>query len=89
MKKFVYIFSWIILGGLLSFVAHAFLEIWYIDFILKKGGVPIDYSFLGHWCALPALLQWGILAFGIAGGYFLGFYFWKVIYVEKRYCKTK
>ncbi len=76
MKKFVYIFLWVVLGLMLSFVAHALIEIFYIKNYLPNG-------FTGH-CALPLWLQIGLPVLGILFGFLAGKFFWRVIYVEKR-----
>ena len=86
MKKYVYIFAWLVLAMMLSFIAHAVIEIGYIKYALGAGLTITDYTVFGYaYCALPAWLQIGLLLAGISGGYFAGVYFWRIIYVEKRY----
>ena len=72
---------------MLSFIAHAVIEIGYIKYALGSGMTVIDYTVFGYaYCALPAWLQVGLLLLGIIGGYLAGVYFWRVIYIEKRSC---
>jgi hypothetical protein len=69
-------------------LAHAFFEIYYINSLLLQNIPPKDYTFLGNlYCALPTAAQLVLLAGGIGGGFLSGVYFWRVIYVEKRYKK--
>ena len=42
MKKLIYIFSWIILGFLLSMLAHAGIEVWYIMGIMGSDLLKIQ-----------------------------------------------
>ncbi|MFC1721850.1 hypothetical protein ACFL0Z_02975 [Patescibacteria group bacterium] len=58
---------------------------YYINQLLAAGEEVSNHAFLGlAFCALPPSLQYGLLAAGIVGGYFLGQYWWKVVYVKKK-----
>lgn len=86
MKKYIYIFAWIILGILLSFIAHAVIEIAYINYFFAKGIILVNHTAFGYgFCVLSIYLQASLLILGMLGGLFAGQYFWKVIYIEKRY----
>lgn len=86
MKIYIYIVSWIVLGSLLALLAHAGMEIGYINYLLAQNIVPVNYgSFGGHYCALPVWLQSGLVAVGLFGGFLAGKHFYRVIYIEKRY----
>ena len=82
-KKTIYIISTMFLGLLLSFLAHAGIEIWYINRLLAAGRPP-QASSLTHSCFLPASLQIILLLAGLIGGYLLGRMWWRIIYVEHR-----
>jgi len=82
-KKIIYIILAIILGLLLSFIVHAAIEIFYINYLLEKGISP-EPSLLTHQCYLPSSLQIILLLAGLFGGYFLGRTWWQKIYVEKK-----
>jgi hypothetical protein len=94
MKKFIYISLWIILGFLLSMLAHTGIEVWYINYLLSHNSAPVDFPIFGHYCSLPfslalrsfseAGVQYSLLLAGLVGGYFAGKFFWRVIYVERR-----
>ncbi len=85
MKKQFYILCTIILGVILSYVAHAYIEIFQLNYYFVNGITPVNYPFFGASCFLPYWLQGGLLLLGIVGGYFLGQIWWRIIYVEKRY----
>lgn len=78
-KKIIYISLTIILGFLLSFILHAFLEISYLAWLSSQGKAVIFY---GN-CALPLYLQILIILIGIVGGYFLGDFWWRKVYIER------
>jgi len=82
-KKTIYIISTMFLGLLLSFLAHAAIEIWYINRLLGLGVAPRASS-LTHNCYLPSSLQIILLLAGLVGGYFMGQTWWRIIYVEHR-----
>lgn len=86
----IYVVAWMVLGLLLSFIAHALLEMSYIKYALARGIVLLNHMAWGQgFCALPVWLQSLLLVGGIIGGYLAGIFFWRVIYVEGRYRKIK
>ena len=83
MKKFIYIFGWVVLGLLLASIAHAISEMWYISHLIGLGTAPVDYGAfgtVGHYCALPVWYQYLLVDIGLIGGFFAGKYFYRVIY---------
>lgn len=85
MKKAIYITLTVFLGLMLSFILHAFIEVAYIKYALSNGMQIHGTYFLGvGWCALPSWVQYTFPVLGIVGGYFLGQYWWKVVYIKKR-----
>lgn len=90
-NKNVYILLTMFLGLLISFLAHAIIEIKLIIRCLHAGTVPFNYSSLGHgYCFLPVSLQVALILGGVVGGYFLGEWWWRVVYVEhKHWSKRK
>lgn len=83
MKQIIYLVDWVILGIFLSFIFHALIEIWYLDWALKQG---MFIKFYGN-CALPPVLQAGIFIVGVLGGFFLGRFWWRKIYINHAYQK--
>jgi len=90
MKKSCYLILSVFLGLLLSFIIHALAEIIYLQYAFNQE-IPIKASyFLGvGWCALPVWSQYTFLLLGIFGGYFLGQYWWKLVYIQKRHWRFK
>jgi len=90
MKKTIYIILTIFLGLMLSFIGHALVEVAYINSALSSGREVQGIYFLGFgWCALPNWVQYTFSVLGIVGGYFLGQYWWKVVYIEKRHWRFR
>lgn len=89
-KKTIYIFLTIILCLLLALIVYSFLEITYIKYFLSKNLILVSSGapgFIG--CVLPYYIQIVLMLFAVVGGYFLGQFWWRIIYVEKRYGKIK
>lgn len=78
LKQIIYLVAWVMLGIFLSFIFHALIEIWYLDWALKQN---IFIKFYGN-CALPPVLQAGIFIAGAVGGFFLGRFWWRKIYLR-------
>ena len=71
---------------MLSFLAHAIIEITYISYSLKWGIVLTDHPLFNHgYCVLPVWLQAGLGVAGLVGGFWLGEKWWQIIYVKKRF----
>ena len=87
-KRRVYIFLTIILGIILSYIVHAGVELLY----LKVAGFE-NVTWYMHWgfapCSLPPFVAYSILLIGIIGGYFLGRFWWQLVYVEKKHWRFK
>jgi hypothetical protein len=82
MKKTFYIFCFVVLGLVLSSLAHAIIEIGYIQYSFAKGIVLTNHPFfIGHsYCALPIWLQMGLIIAGILWGYWQGKRLWSKLY---------
>lgn len=78
------------MGFLLSFIAHSWIEIWYIKDILEQGmNVEWTAVYGKPSCALPVSLQYGLLLGGLVIGYLLGIRWWKLVYVEKKHWRFR
>lgn len=84
LKRAVYLSASVVLGLLLSFIAHALIEINYLHQLASQGQVARFYG----GCALPSVFQIALLLLGVIGGYFLGRFWWQKVYVE-RACEKK
>jgi len=85
-RKTIYLIAATVFGIILSYIVLAALEIWYLKDAMATGEDIIWYTSFGMAtgaCALPPYLQYGLLILGIASGYLLGRWWWKIIYVEK------
>jgi len=76
MKKIIYLGLATILGLLLSFILHAGIESIYLKYAKN-----ITWH---HGCALPYWLQIGLVLAGLIGGYFLGRFWWRLVYIENK-----
>jgi len=89
MKRTIYIIAFTFLGILLQFLVHMLAELWYValltgDFARYGLGLSWDTWFLVHHIATAVLFAGGVL-----GGYFSGRYWWRIIYIEKKYEKCR
>lgn len=80
-KKIIYIILAMILGVILSFIAHAFIEIFYLSYSFNQRISP-EPSSLNSQCYLPSSLQIALFIAGLIGGYFLGRFWWRKVYGE-------
>lgn len=83
LKQAVYLISSTILGLLLSFLAHAIVEIKYLSWAESQGRAVTFYG----GCSLPPLLQIALWVLGGLGGFFLGRFWWRKVYIEKIWAK--
>lgn len=78
-KKASYLVASTVLGMLLSFIVHTIVEITYLRYFLSQGwGV----NFYGS-CALYPAIQIGLWVAGALGGFLLGRFWWRLVYVER------
>ncbi len=85
LKQTVYLVASTILGLLLGLIAHALVEMAYLSFMAIRGGAVIFYG----GCALPFGLQIIIWMLGAVGGFFLGRFWWRKVYVERAWADKK
>ncbi|MCX6741049.1 MAG: hypothetical protein NTY61_01480 [Candidatus Parcubacteria bacterium] len=78
-KRTVYLSASVVLGLLLSIIAHALIEINYLHWALNHDRVVRFYG----GCALHPALQVALLVLGAIGGFFLGRFWWRKIYIER------
>ena len=77
-----------ILGVILSYIIHAGVELLY----LKVVGFE-NVTWYMHWgfapCSLHPVVAYALPVLGIVGGYFLGKFWWQIVYVEKKHWRFK
>lgn len=89
MKRSFYIMCTVVLGVLLQFLVHAFLEIWYLGLLEGDFGT---YSLGFSWEQLiyiHHMLSGVLLIAGSVGGYKLGGIWWNIVYVQRRHWLLK
>ena len=84
-KHIVYLIATTVLGVLLSLIAHAVIESVYLQWA-EGAGVTVTWY---RGCALHPVIQVGLLAVGTVGGFFLGRFWWRMVYIERRWAKGK
>ena len=80
-KNKIYLCASTILGILLSLIVYALFELNYLDWANSQGQYPDfqnDYLFLSFFIILGAI-----------GGFFLGKFWWRKVYIEKAWAKKK
>lgn len=83
LKRVIYLFASTILGILLSFIIHALLEINYLHWVGRQNLIIASSG----GCFLPTALRIGLFIFGAIGGFFLGRYWWRKVYIERIWAK--
>ena len=84
-KKIIYLFASTILGLVLSFIVHALIEINYLSWAAKHGYIVVSFGS----CFLPPWFQAVIWILGAAGGFLMGKFWWRKLYVERVWMKRK
>lgn len=82
-KKTVYLAASVVLGLLLSLIAHALIEMAYLGYMAGQGKAVTFYN----GCALPLAFSIGLFILGGIGGFFLGRFWWRLVYVERVWAK--
>lgn len=88
MKRKVYIFTFTILGLIVGFLIHAFIELVYLQLLMDDFQ---KYSLGLSWAVWENIHLNGTFLLLSFGGYFLGYrpgkHFWKALYVDKKYSR--
>ena len=84
-KRKFYLFCMVILGILLSTIAHVLIETWYIALLIGDFGTyGLGFSW-ESWFIIHHIATVVLLVLGILFGYWLGVRWWQIVYVEKRH----
>jgi hypothetical protein len=88
-KKITYITLFVLLGIILQGLIHMGFEVWYINLLVEN----FEYYSLGlswpDWFFLHCIITIVFIVLGAAFGLWQGFFWWKVIYIEKHLNKLK
>jgi hypothetical protein len=87
MKRTVYYVCFAFLGGLLGFVVHAALELWYSALLVKnfdRYGLGLTWA---NWFLIHNIVTAILVLVGLRMGYGWGKKWWQILYVEQRYRK--
>lgn len=78
----------IVLGVVFSYGLHAVTEILYLRWAETRSLEVVWYTHFGKGlCALHPIVQYGLLLFGVIGGWLVGRVWWRLVYVERRWSK--
>ena len=84
LKHIVYLSAATLLGLLLSFLVHAFIEMEYLSWAAEQGKAVTFYGS----CALPTLLQLALWVAGGVGGFYLGRFWWRMVYIDRVWARV-
>ena len=85
MKKYLYIFLFMVLGLLLSQLIHSAIEIPVIS-LMSKQLLETGESWLAdYWWLLHDMGSIVLWLAGLVFGFAMGKKYWRILYVEKRY----
>lgn len=85
LKRVFYMFLSLVVGILSAGFVSGLLEKVYLEKILQEGGVPSSHMFFGTTLFLEPIAYVLIFGAGIAFGIWLGFWGWRVVYIEHRH----
>lgn len=85
LKRNVYLIAATILGILLGSIVCSLVEIKYLDWAISRGDIAI---FDDGYAALQ-FVQGIILIFGAIGGFFVGRFWWRKLYIERVWAKRR
>lgn len=84
-KRLLYMVLSITLGALIASFVLGFVELIYLKSIFRMGAVPVTHSFLGMQLFVEPIFFVLIFGAGVFSGVWLGFWGWRVVYIEKRH----
>ncbi len=82
-KHGVYLVATTILGIFVSYLVHAGIEAVYLAWADAAGKQVVWYG----GCALHPAIQVSLVVLGAVGGFFLGRFWWRLVYVERKWAK--
>jgi hypothetical protein len=89
MKKYVYLTLMSFLGILLATLVHAAVEFPILKFLIADPVAFGAHPIFRHWEEIHRYGGLTLSLIGITVGWWLGRYFWQVLYVEQRYGRPR
>lgn len=83
-KRTLYIVLCVVLGILGQFVVHGVVETWYISLLtqdFERFSLGLSW---GAWFSIHHVVSLMLLVFGACFGYWLGVYWWHLVYIERK-----
>lgn len=84
-KHVLYLLACTVLGVVVSYLVHAGIEAAYLAW--ADSGELTVFWYGG--CALHPAMQIGLVVLGALGGFFLGRFWWRKVYIERVWAKSK
>jgi len=89
LKRKIYIAFTMLLGVEIMVIVHVLLESWYVSFLTASRVQPaINHVWLFS-TYLPLWISALLFIGGLVGGYFLGKWWWQIVYIEKRHWRFR
>lgn len=89
MKKALYIFLFGFLGLILATLLHAIIELpalWILTSDIERYGDSFVWQ---NWELLHGVISLAIWVLGLVGGVWVGFRYWRILYIEQRRGKLR
>lgn len=87
-KRPLYLLLTTLLGLIVSFGLHSVIELWYLHWAETSNATIVWTTTFGM-CSLPLWVQYLLPILGLIGGFFQGRVWWRWVYVERRWDRTK
>lgn len=84
-KRLLYMVLSVTLGALIASFVLGFVELIYLRGVFRMGAIPVSHQFLGMNLFIEPTFFVLIFGLGVALGVWLGFWGWRVVYIEKRH----
>lgn len=88
MKRACYLFAFTFLGLLAATLLHGFIEIPLLAY-LTASDERMESWLWQNWGVVHSMGSIGLWLLGALGGFLLGRRYWRILYVEERYGKSR
>lgn len=89
-KKALYIALTVVLAFLLTIILHVGLEVIFYNYLIAAKLPVLTYytPIYGH-SLLPFSVQLTLFNFGVISGFLLGFFWWRIVYIEHKHWSNR